>query len=94
MQRMILWTVLIAFTALTALAVWQHGYWGVISSNFQDWAALQIFADLVIAMSLCLVWLWRDARQRGRLFWGWALITLFLGAFGPLLYLITRKESP
>lgn len=93
MQRAILWIVLIGFTALTAMAVWQHGYWGVISSNFQDWAALQVFADLTIALSLSLFWLWHDARQHGRQFWGWAMITLFLGAFGPLLYLITRKES-
>jgi cytochrome bd-type quinol oxidase subunit 2 len=92
MQRTILCITLIAFTALTVLAVWHHGYWGVISSNFQDLAALQVFADLAIALSLCLVWLWRDAQQRGRLFWGWAVITLFLGALGPLLYLITRKE--
>jgi hypothetical protein len=65
-QRTVLTLSLIAFGALSAIALWQHGYWGIIEPHFQSFAAAQVFADLVIALSLFLVWMWRDARATGR----------------------------
>lgn len=88
-----LWCVFIAFAVLTALALRDHGYWGIVEPHFQSFGAGQVLADLAIALSLVMVWLWRDARQRGRNPWVWLVVTLVAGSFGPLLYLLTRRPS-
>lgn len=93
MQRAVLIATLIAFGVLTGAAVWQHGYLGVFASPLQSLASMQIFVDLVIALSLFLVWLWRDARATGRNPWPWLVVTLAAGSFGPLLYLLARKDG-
>ncbi len=49
--------------------------------------------DLVIALFLVLTWLWNDARTSGRNPWPWIGITLVAGSFGPLLYLLTRRQA-
>ena len=49
--------------------------------------------DLVITLSLVLVWMYLDSRERGEAFVPYALVTLFLGAAGPLLYLIRRRDK-
>ena len=56
-------------------------------------AGWQVFADLVIACLLLLMWIFPDARKRGRNPWGYALITVVLGAFGPLLYWALGKSA-
>jgi hypothetical protein len=91
MQRNLLVLVLLVFTPLTAIALWNHGYWGIIAPHFQSFGAAQVFADLVIALSIVMTWIWKDARASGRSPWPWVLTTLVLGSFGPLLYLLTRK---
>ena len=93
MQKLALIAVTLAFTALTVMALIHHGYWGIIEPHFQTWGAGQVFADLVIALGLFLIWMWRDAKTLGRNPVGWTVITLFLGSFGPLLYLLTRKTD-
>lgn len=93
MQRRLLIITLGLFGLLTALALLQHGYWGIIAPNFQSLAAGQVFADLVIALSLVMIWIWRDATARGRSAWPWLLVTLLLGSFGPLLYLLARAPE-
>ncbi len=92
MQRAILWIILVLFGALTVAALLEHGYMGIIGPHFESLAGGQVFADLVIALLIILVWLWRDAKQRGRNPWPWTLITLVMGSFGPLLYLVTSKN--
>ena len=82
--------VLADFAALTAYAVYQHGYVGffeIMMANSVTWTA---FADLTIALSLILAWMWQDARQRDVSFLPYAVLTLTLGSVGPLLYLIRR----
>lgn len=93
MPRTALWLILIPFTALTAIALRNHGYWGILAPHFQTFGAGQVFADLTIALSLVLVWMWRDARIQGRNIWPWLILTLAAGSFGPLLYLLTRKPD-
>jgi len=92
MQRKLLILVLSAFGALSSVALWQHGYWGLISPLLQSWGGAQVLADLGIALSLALVWIWRDAKATGRSAWPWIVATLALGSFGPLIYLLTRKS--
>jgi membrane protease YdiL (CAAX protease family) len=93
MQRAALLIVLAIFSVVTVLALMNHGYWGILEPHFKTWGAGQVFLDLVIALALFLMWMWRDAKAQGRNFWGWALLTLVLGSFGPLIYLLTAKET-
>lgn len=93
MQRTLITITLLLFGALTVMAMQEVGYIGLFMSPLQSLAGMQIFIDLVIALSLVMVWLWRDAQATGRNAWPWLLATLMLGSFGPLLYLLTKKSS-
>jgi hypothetical protein len=93
MPRHLLILLLIPFSVLSAIAMWQHGYWGILAPHFQTFGAGQVLADLVIALSLVMFWMWRDAQRTGRNVWPWIIFTLIAGSFGPLIYLLTRKNS-
>ena len=60
MARILLVVTLVLFGALTSVAVWHHGYRGIFETMFQSWAGVQVLVDLVIALVLVLVWMWRD----------------------------------
>lgn len=92
-MKITLLCILAAFTVLTGLALWHHGYWGILEPHFRSFGAAQVLADLVIALGLFLVWMWRDAKQSGRNPWPWLLVTLVAGSFGPLLYLLARRDQ-
>lgn len=93
MHRTILILVLAGFGALSAVATWRHGYWGLFAQQFETLAGLQVLADLGIALGLAMLWMWRDARASGRRPLPWILLTLAAGSFGPLLYLLTRRHG-
>lgn len=93
MQRTLLTIALVLFGALTAIALWQHGYWGIIAPHFQSFGGGQVLTDLVIALTLVMVWMWHDAKAAGRNVWPWLIMTLVLGSFGPLIYLLTRPAT-
>jgi hypothetical protein len=93
MNKTLLIIVLIAFGAFTAAAVWQDGLAGIFAAIAHSYGAMQIFADLVIALALVMAWMWRDAKNTGRNIWPWIAATLVVGSFGPLLYFITGKKS-
>jgi hypothetical protein len=93
MQRTYLSVVLILFGALSAIALWQHGYWGILEPHFKTFGAGQVLADLVIAVSLAMVWMWHNAKATGRNVWPWLALSLVAGSFGPLLYLLTAKSK-
>lgn len=93
MQRTLITVTLILFGAISAVALWQHGFWGIIEPHFQSFGGGQVLADLVIALTLVMVWMWRDAKATGRNPWPWIVATLALGSFGPLIYLLTRQPT-
>jgi hypothetical protein len=93
MQRSLLTIVLALFGALSAMALWQQGYWGIIAPHFQTFGAGQVLADLVIAVTLAMVWMWHDAKTTGRNVWPWLALSIVAGSFGPLLYLLTAKRK-
>ena len=93
MNKLLLVLVLVPFSLLSLAALWKHGYWGLFEPAFQSLAAAQVLFDLIIALGLFLVWMWRDAGQSGRNPWPWLVLTLAAGSFGPLLYLLTKKTT-
>ena len=82
----------IAFAVLTAFSIIDFGVLGIFAEATQNTATLQIFIDLILCALFIIVWLRHDTRRTGRSFPLWAIITLAIGAFGPLLYLLTRKS--
>jgi hypothetical protein len=93
MQKTLLTLTLALFGALTAVALWHHGLWGIVAPHFQSFGAGQVFADLVIALALAMIWMWHDAKASGRNPWPWIALTLVAGSFGPLIYLLMRMRS-
>lgn len=81
---------LIGFSLFTGYAVYQHGYLGLIEQGLANAATIQIFLDLIIALSLVLIWMYKDARARGVSPLPYIFLTLILGSIGPLLYLVRR----
>jgi len=90
-RSIMLLLVIAAFGALSALALQDVGYFGIIAPHFRSWGGAQVFADLIILAVLFCIWMVRDARQCGVAAWPFILMTVFLGSFGPLFYLITRE---
>ena len=96
-SRILLVLALLAFLGLTFVAVSDHGYLGFFDIAGSNSATRLMLADLVIALSLILVWMWRDARARGASgasIAPYAIVTLLFGVAGPLLYLIRRGDDP
>lgn len=87
----ILIVVLVAFTLYTATVVAGHGYTGFLSLALAEPWGGQIFVDLVIALTLFLVWMLGDARERGLPAWPYALLVLTTGSIGALAYLVHRE---
>ena len=83
--------IIAAFAVLSTLALQDVGYLGIIRPHFQSWGGAQVFTDLVILAALAIRWMLRDAPARGLPAWPFILITLFLGSFGPLTYLLVRE---
>ena len=93
MKKPLLILALAAHGGITAGALWMEGLVGIIAAIAHSYGAIQIFADLVIALTLVMVWMWRDAKNSGRNVWPWIVFTFVAGSFGPLLYFITGKEK-
>ena len=87
--------VVAAFGVLTAFALMDVGFFGILEPHFRSWGGAQVFTDLVIALVLACFWMVYDARERGLPAWPFIVITLLAGSFGPLLYLVARTlRSP
>jgi hypothetical protein len=87
-----LWTVLADFSALSAYAVWRHGYLGLFELALANVATVLLLVDLTIALSLVMIWMVRDGREHGIGVLPYLATTALLGSVGPLLYLIRRER--
>ncbi|MDJ0850704.1 MAG: DUF2834 domain-containing protein [Myxococcota bacterium] len=92
-KQILLWSVFALFLGLTVLTVAEVGYLGFFELAAANWATRLLFVDLAITLSLVAAWMYLDARERGKPFVPYALVTLFFGAAGPLLYLIRRGDG-
>jgi hypothetical protein len=89
-KQIALAVVLFDFAALTAYAVAEYGIGGLFELALANAVTVMLFADLAIALSLVIAWMWQDARQRGVSPIPYLVLTLMFGSVGPLLYLIRR----
>jgi MFS superfamily sulfate permease-like transporter len=92
-KRLLAALVLADFSALTAYAVFQHGYVSFFELAFANAVTVTLFADLLISLTLVMIWMWNDARRRGITPLPFVLLTLTLGSVGPLLYLVTTLRA-
>ena len=92
-MRTVLILALAAFGAFSMFAMWQVGYVGIWQAGLANWGAAQVLADLVLMSLVVLFLLHRDAQAQGRTLWPYALVTLAVGSFGPLLYLLLTPRS-
>lgn len=84
--------VLIAFTILSRMASAEvGGFIALWALGFSSIGNFQILADLMIACVFAFAWMWNDAKQRDATIWPFFLLTLALGSFGPLGYLLLRE---
>jgi hypothetical protein len=89
-KQIALGMVLAAFSVLTAYALLEYGYVGFFREVISNLASLTLLVDLVISLTIILVYLGNDANQRGVSAVPYLLLTLAFGSVGPLLYLIRR----
>jgi uncharacterized protein DUF2834 len=85
--------VLADFIALTAYALYQYGYVGFFEMAIANAVGVQLLADLVIALTLFLLWMVPDARARGISPVPYVALILALGSIGALAYLIRRART-
>jgi hypothetical protein len=90
-KKIILGIVLADFALLTAWAVSVHGIVGIFEQLTANLATITAFVDLTIALTLIVLWMWNDARERGVSPLPYVVLTFTLGSVGPLLYLILRE---
>ena len=85
--------VLAGFLTLSVYAVASHGMAGLIRTATGNAVAVMLTVDLCLALTMAMVWMWRDARDRGVSPLPYVLVTLAAGSAGPLLYLIRRAGT-
>ena len=90
--RIIAIILLLPFLALTAYALMQVGYIGILDYHRHSPAGWQVITDLVIAILLILLWLIPNAKATGRNPWPYVLVSVFWGSIGPLLYLALQPK--
>ena len=83
--------VIVGLGVLTALALMDVGYFGIIQPYLHSWGGAQVMTDFVILAVLACIWMVKDSRERGLSAWPFIAITLVGGSFGPLLYLVARE---
>ena len=92
-MKALLIAVLVAFGAYSMWVMAQVGYMGIWNGALANPGSAQVLADLVVACLLICVWMVKDARERGANAWPFVLVTLTAGSFGPLLYLLLRRQK-
>lgn len=82
--------VLAPFFAYSCYAAQKEGFFGYVPLLSGSLWGVQVGLDLVIALSLFVAWMIRDARERGLPAWPFVATIVPLGSIGALLYLVVR----
>lgn len=94
LQPRLLAAVIVAFLVLTALALADVGYLGILEPHLRSWGGAQVFADLLILALLSCAWMVEDSRRSGVPAWPFVALTFAAGSFGILFYLLVRANRP
>lgn len=92
-DKRILYVAFAVLLAVTAFALFREGFAGMKTPFVASFWTWQYFIDLVIALGLVMIWMWRDCRARGKNPIPWIVVTFMLGSLIPLAYLIVRHQS-
>jgi len=78
---------LVDFAALNAWAFYKEGLEGLMTflGGLTPWGYV-LAADLLIALGMVCVWMYADAKKKGRNPMGYLALTAATGSIGPLLY--------
>jgi hypothetical protein len=81
---------LLVFGAYTLSVMAHSGVLGFLTLAGREPWALQMLLDLLLSLGLFVIWMLRDARERGLPGWLYAVLTLTCGSPGALAYLVHR----
>ncbi|MCA9662245.1 MAG: DUF2834 domain-containing protein [Myxococcales bacterium] len=91
-KKILLTLLLIDFLATTVWALVEHGgYVTAMADLLASPVGKLATFDLVIALTIATVWMWRDATARRMNPLPYVVLTLLTGSAGPLLYLVRRR---
>jgi len=95
MQRlkMLNLAMLVPFTVLSAYAVYDVGFVGVLEHQFSSSGGVQVWVDLAIALIFLMTWMVPHAKRTGRNPWPYVVATLIAGCFGPMSYIALAKSD-
>ena len=94
MTRPLLVIALVLHSALSAYATFKKGYLGAFPP-FQDLYTYQIFSDLVVSSLIVWLFLFQEAKAKGRPIirvWLCGLGIVLLGSIAPLVYLLIYRD--
>lgn len=83
--------VIVVFGAYSLVPLYQYGLLGTFKLAYANSATTQVCLDLIIALFLIVLWMWRDAKHHEISAVPFVVITVLAGSFGPLLYLLKRS---
>lgn len=92
-QRNLLVLVLVIFLFFNLRALMAFNYPAIVDQILLNQATQLVGLDLVISLTLVLIWIHRDAKALGGSAFPFTVITLLYGVAGPLTYLLLRKNS-
>ena len=90
-RQFLLLDVLVLFLAYTLYVIDTVGVVGFIRQALASPVGVQISIDLVLSLSLVLLWMRGDAKTSGIPFAPYLVVTLVLGSIGPLGYLLHKE---
>ena len=93
-MRVALSAVLLVHAAVSGYAVVTNGYLGAFPPFDHVWT-YQIFSDPLVSLGLVWLFLFHEARRRGRALWKvWCcgVGIVFAGSLSPLLYLLLERD--
>jgi len=94
MTRPLLVIALVLHSALSTYATLKKGYLGAFPP-FQDLYTYQIFSDLVVSSLIVWLFLFQEAKAKGRPIirvWLCGLGIVLLGSIAPLIYLLIHRD--
>ena len=93
-QRLFAAVLLVDFIALNVYAfatAGLDGLWAFLG-DMGPWGWV-LSVDLVLALGLCMYWMYADGRRRGTSSLPEMVLTALTGSVGPLLYLVRRPAA-